>query len=211
MPANPATPDLPLSPAVRSRMMTAVWDCLPRHPQASEQEIAHQRSAAQELVEALNPRDPVEAVLAVRFVIANDAGVDLLRRSMQPDLPLDAVIRLRGKGFSFWGLANATLRELHRRQESAPQLPVRRPAPAPQPAPAPRVSAPSLPPAAQPAPKPVPAPAAADTNKNPMQREPIAPPPAARPRLAALAGSSALVSGGLRPPLPGLAPTVRAA
>ena len=118
-------PDLPgavapisLDPAILSSMANAALDALPHLPRATAEEIGLRRRAALQTIAALRPRDPVEAMLAARCVAAHYATMDALRVAAQPNQPVDATLRLRGKAIGLARMMDQTRRDLLQLQSS---------------------------------------------------------------------------------------------
>ncbi len=140
------TPTLPHGPATRAAMRSATLDALPSRPGASDSEKADQRDGALEILAALAPRDPLQAVLAARIVGAHYLAMDYFRRAARDDLPIDLHHRTVAKAVALCRIIDRAMRDLANRQG----IPVLRPA-----------ARPALPPAARPQPAPNTAQAAA--------------------------------------------------
>ncbi len=108
-----------LDPATIADMLRATVAALPLDPDASPEELDTQRQAALLAVMALSPRDPMEAMLAVRIVSAHHAAMECFRRAARHDIDDNAALRLHGKAISLANLAMRTLREL-RKCQAAP-------------------------------------------------------------------------------------------
>jgi len=119
-------------------LIQATLDALPHHPAATPDEIATTRQSAVTAIATLCPRDPMEAILAARFVATHHAAMDCLRCASQPGLPLDLKLRCLGKFASLSRLADATRQALTDAQARPAQQPATVPAqiPAPRPLPA---------------------------------------------------------------------------
>ena len=103
-------------------MANAALDALPHLPRATAEEIELRRRAALQTIAALRPRDPVEAMLAARCVAAHYATMDALRVAAQPNQPVDATLRLRGKAIGLARMIGQTRRDLLQLQtEAQPQ------------------------------------------------------------------------------------------
>jgi hypothetical protein len=90
---------------------------------ADSPEIAAEKwEAARELFFFLQPRNPVEAVLAARAVAAHFATLDLYARAAVPGTSDDKVLRLRGKAITESRSFDAALRDLDNRHEAAAQI-----------------------------------------------------------------------------------------
>ena len=206
------TDNCPLGLATLNTLLRSTLDALPHHPQATADEIAQQREAAMLVVAALGPRDPVEAVIAGRYVAAHHAMMEAFRCAAQPDLPPALVLRFQGKAIGLARMTTVALRELERRQEGPPMrvvplppVPESRPQPAPaaQTAPAPQPAAGARP--AQAVARPAPsAPSSPLVHQDPIHHDAPGPRPAAAPaaRPAPLAPAHALVCERVRPPNP---------
>jgi hypothetical protein len=147
----------PLDPTT----LASLFNALSHPPGATDKEIADRQNSALAAVASLRPRDPLEAALAIRIVVAHHAVMESFRLAAQPDLPASLLLRHQGKAIAFSRLMDSTLRELTRRQ-AAPAL---RPA----------AALPAAPPAL---PKQAPQPA---TAKTPAQPAPVARAPAPQP------------------------------
>jgi hypothetical protein len=179
--ANP-TP-LPLDQPTLAVLIQATLDALPHHPSATPDEIATIRQSAVTAIATLRPRDPMEAILAARFVATHHAAMDCLRCASQPGLPLHLKLRCLGKFASLSRLADATRQAL----TDAQARPAREPATVPAPIPAAR----PLPAAAQPT-----------AHAKPRQAQSDDSPSAAAPRLP-IPANHAPHSAIAAPPAPG--------
>jgi hypothetical protein len=103
------------------------------------------RNAARAALEALQPRDLVEAMLAARMLAAHHASMDGFRRAMQPDISDAEAVRLRNSAIAAARSFDTALRALEKRQsaglEPAPGRLTRGP-PARDPQPLPEADAP---------------------------------------------------------------------
>jgi hypothetical protein len=147
-------PPLALDPATRSALLQTIVDTLPVIPNFSDVERAAQRDAAFALVAQLDPRDPVQAMLAIHVVAAHHACMNAYRCAARPDLPPALHLRYQAKAAVLSRLTATKMRELKRLQADAalpasaaasvagaraPQAPATAPgAPARQATPAPR-------------------------------------------------------------------------
>ena len=172
-PTPTAAQQNPLDLATLNTMLRAALDTVPHHPQASADEIATQREAVMLAIAALRPRDPLEAMLAGRYVATHHAVMEAFRCAALPDFPPVLVLRFQAKAIALSHLMDVTLRELTGRQQNAPvcpaELPAPMPAPRPQTLPGPQTaSGPQTAPGPQPAPSAPPPPV---VNKDPIHRE----------------------------------------
>jgi hypothetical protein len=148
-------PPLALDPATRSTLLQTIVDTLPYIPNASDAERAAQRDAAFALVAHLDPRDPVQAMLAAHVAAAHHACMNAYRCAARPDLPPALHLRYQAKAAVLSRLTSTKMRELKRLQADAalpasaaasvpgarapqapaiaPGAPVRQAAPAPRP------------------------------------------------------------------------------
>jgi hypothetical protein len=93
-----------LDPATRAVLLHSVYGVLPIPPDASPEQIAAERDAALEFVAALDPGDPIEAMLVARCVAAHYAGLASLHEVMQGDHPTNLHLRFAGNranGFTY--------------------------------------------------------------------------------------------------------------
>jgi len=148
-------PSLDLDPATRSNLVQTIVDILPYIPNSSEQERANQRDTAFVFLAQLDPRDPLQAMLAVDAIAAHNASLHLYRCAARPDMPVALGLRFHGKAEAMARLTDAKIRELRRQQAAsarpaaaaasvagprapqapavAPGAPVRQAAPTPRP------------------------------------------------------------------------------
>ncbi len=158
-----------LDPANRAVLLDSVFDALPLPPDTPPELIAAQRAAAVKFISALDPGDPIEAMLVARYVAAHYACVAAFHEVMQGDHPPNLHMRFVGKAIALARLTASMMRDLHRRQANR-RLPAVAPparAPAPHTQPTPTAAQPARP--TVPVPRPVPA----------AQRPAPTPPPAA--------------------------------
>ncbi len=176
----------PLDPATLAATLRATIDTLPHHPDATAEEIANRQQAALIAIDSLRPRDPVEAILAARFVAIHAAIMESFRCAAQPGLPFEPKLRYTGRAIVLSRLADATMGELSKRQARPALQPVApAPLPVPRPQPSPAAAQPN-----QPSKNQHPAPAVSTPAPDPTQpRSPPAPrrPDTAAPRSAILA------------------------
>ncbi len=182
---NPAAQPEKLDPATLATMLHTTLDALPHHPDAADDEKATLRQAALIAITALAPRDPMEAMLAARYVVAHHAVMDAFRCAAQPNLPAVLQLRYHGRAIALSRLMDRAMHDLSRLQARASVRPVAQP-PA---MPAPR---PQRPAAAPPAPARPPLP----VRNHPMHRDSAA--------ATAAAGSPAAPHAALRLPNPAL-------
>jgi len=101
---------------------------------ADSPEIAAEKwEAARELFFFLQPRNPVEAVLAARAVAAHFATLDLYARAALPGTSDEKVLRLRGKAITESRSFDTALRDLDNRHEVAAKIAAAREAAPPSP------------------------------------------------------------------------------
>jgi hypothetical protein len=146
------TPTCLLDDATRATLLRSVFRALPHLLNATEAEKTGEREAAFALIIALNPRDPVEAMLVARLVVAHYALMDAYRSAARSDITANLHLRYQGKAILLSRLTNALMREL-KKSQAGPALPASVPAPRAQQA---QVATPDAPvsqaaPASQPA------------------------------------------------------------
>jgi hypothetical protein len=171
---NTPTPQLQSPPsaldlATIQAAQRAVLDTIPRHKDATANEIATQNLAAMQLMADLRPRDPLQVMFAGRFVALGNAVMDVLAYAALADAPPLLKLRFGAKATSLSRASIDTLRELQRLQASRPaqKAELLAPMPAARPQPAPKVAE------AQ-----APAPAAAQAPAiEPAAAQPVAPQP----------------------------------
>ena len=112
-------PPLALDPATRSDLLQTIVDTTPYIPNASEAERAARRDAAFALVVALDPRDPVQAMLVAQLVAAHHASIHAYCCAALPGVPPALHLRYQGRATVFSRLAGTRLRELRRLQDVA--------------------------------------------------------------------------------------------
>ena len=134
-------PPLALDPATRSNLLQTIIDTTPYIPNSSEAEKAAQRDGAFALVAALDPRDPVQAMLVAQLMAANHACIHAYRCAALPGVPPALHLRYQGKATAFARLVAARMRDLRRLQDAALKAAARATAAGPRAAQAP-VSAP---------------------------------------------------------------------
>jgi hypothetical protein len=91
--------------------LAAAW------PDGSAEE---RHSAARSALEALQPRDIIEAMLGVRMIAAHHAAMDGYRRAMQPGIGDAEAVRLRNNAVSAGRSFDTALRTLEKRRAPAP-------------------------------------------------------------------------------------------
>jgi hypothetical protein len=140
-------PRLPLDRATLANLLQTTLDALPHHPATTPDEIATTREAAVTVIVTLQPRDPMEAILASRIVASHLAAMDCLRHAEQPDLPIELKLRCLDKFASLSRLAAATRQALMETQDRPTRQQAAVPAPiaAPRPQPAPVAALPVAP------------------------------------------------------------------
>jgi hypothetical protein len=112
---------------VRSALMA-----IPIDPACTEADKNHLKEDVASTLITLAPRDPAEAMLAVRAVIAHHASVELLRRAFHTDVTPAEADRLCARHTALSNLAARLQRELRQLHTTHP---VARPAPKAEPAP----------------------------------------------------------------------------
>ena len=122
------TPTCLLDDATRATLLRSVFRALPHLLNATEAEKTGEREAAFALIIALNPRDPVEAMLVARLVVAHYALMDAYRSAARSDITANLHLRYQGKAILLSRLTNALMREL-KKSQAGPALPASVPAP----------------------------------------------------------------------------------
>jgi len=112
-------PPLALDPATRSTLLQTIIDTIPYIPNSSETEKAAERDSAFALVAALDPRDPVQAMIVAQLMAANHACIHAYRCAALPGVPPALHLRYQGKATAFARLVAARMRELRRLQDAA--------------------------------------------------------------------------------------------
>jgi hypothetical protein len=126
------TPTCQLDDATRATLLRSVFRALPHLLNATEAEKTGEREAAFALIIALNPRDPVEAMLVARLVVAHYALMDAYRSAARSDITAILHLRYQGKAIALSRLTNALMREL-KKSQAGPALPATLPASVPAP------------------------------------------------------------------------------
>ena len=143
-----------LDPAVRAVLLASVYDALPIPPNASPEEITAKRHAARQYIAALDPADPIEAMLVARHVAAHYAFIAAIHQVMQGGHPPNLHTRYQRNAIALHRMAASLLRDIQRRQAARTRPPAEQPAPTPAPRPQ-QTQATARP--ATPAPRPAPA------------------------------------------------------
>ena len=170
-PATQFAPHL-LDSAVRAVLLASVYDALPIPPNASPEEITAKRHAAKQYIAALDPADPIEAMLVARHVAAHYAFIAAIHQVMQGGHPPNLHTRYQRNAIALHRMAASLLRDIQRRQAARARPPAEQPVPGPTPTPAPR------PQQAQPARPATPAPRSAPAQQRPAPPPSPTPPPA---------------------------------
>ena len=173
---TPFAPHL-LDHAVRAVLLASVYDALPIPPNAAPDEITAKRHAARQYIAALDPADPIEAMLVARHVAAHYAFIAAIHEVMQGGHPPNLHTRYQRNAIALHRMAASLLRDLQRRQAARARPPEQQPAPGPAPTPAPRPQQTQA--AAQPARSATPAPRSTPAEQRPAPT----PPPGAAPAL----------------------------
>jgi hypothetical protein len=154
MSANTGLPE-----ATIHTMLRETLSAIPRDPNMNDEDRALLKEAVALTLATLAPRDPAEAMLAQRIVVAHHCAMECLRRAAEPGVSNAEMLRLHARHVAESNLSARLHRELRQLQGARP---VARPQTKAEPAP------PSL----DKRPKPAPT-----TPTNPPQQRPIAPPP----------------------------------
>jgi hypothetical protein len=133
-PATQFAPHL-LDPAVRAVLLASVYDALPIPPNASPEEITAKRHAAIQYIAALDPADPIEAMLVARHVVAHYAFIASIHEVMQGGHPPNLHTRYQRNAIALHRMAASLLRDIQRRQAARTRPPAEQPAPTPAPRP----------------------------------------------------------------------------
>ncbi len=112
-------PPLALDPATSSNLLQTIVDTTPYLPNSSEAEKAAQRGAAFALVAALDPRDPMQAMLVVQIIAAHHACMHAFRCAALPNVPPALHLRCQGNAAAFMRQVATRVRELRRLQDAA--------------------------------------------------------------------------------------------
>jgi hypothetical protein len=113
------TPDCVFS----DHLLDALSCTLTTGEDASPEQQADRWEAAQFLLVAMGPRDPVEAALAARAVAAHHASMDMYARAALPGTSNEAAISLRSGAIAASNAFDAALRTLERRQTKSALAP----------------------------------------------------------------------------------------
>jgi hypothetical protein len=170
-PATQFAPHL-LDPAVRAVLLASVYDAVPIPPNASPEEITAKRHAAIQYIAALDPADPIEAMLVARHVAAHYAFIASIHEVMQGGHPPNLHTRYQRNAIALHRMAASLLRDIQRLQAARPRPPAEQPASGPSPTPAPR------PQQTQPARPATPAPRSTQAGQRPAPTPSPAPGPA---------------------------------
>ena len=111
-------PPLALDPATSSNLLQTIIDTTPYIPNSSEAEKAAQRDCAFALVAALDPRDPVQAMLVAQIVAAHHACMHAYRCAALPNVPPALHLRYQGKAVASMRLVATRVRDLRRLQDA---------------------------------------------------------------------------------------------
>ena len=87
----------PSDSATSSNLLQTIIDTTPYIPGSSEAEKAAEREAAFALVAALDPRDPIQAMLVAQLMAAHHACVHAYRCAALPNVPPDLHLRYQGR------------------------------------------------------------------------------------------------------------------
>jgi hypothetical protein len=118
-PSPTQIPALPLDPASLALLHTRLRDAMPHRPNATEADKAAQHQAALVLVAALRPRDPIEAMLVTRIVLADFHAVACLASAGRSDVPEALGLRHLSRAATLIRLQEAARRELARSRATA--------------------------------------------------------------------------------------------
>jgi hypothetical protein len=162
-----------LDPDTRAVLLASVYDALPIPPNAAPEEITAKRHAAKQYIAALDPADPIEAMLVARHVAAHYAFIAAIHEVMQGGHPPNLHTRYQRNAIALHRMAASLLRDLQRRQAARARPPAEQPAPGPSPTPAPRPQQTQA--AAQPARPATPAPRSTPAEQRPAPTPPPAP------------------------------------
>jgi hypothetical protein len=152
-------------------MLRETLSAIPRDPNMNDEDRALLKEAVALTLATLAPRDPAEAMLAQRIVVAHHCAMECLRRAADPAVSNAEMLRLHARHVAESNLSARLHRELRQLQGTRP---VARPEPKARPAQS-----------ASPQSRSEPAPPSLDnrptvaptTPTNPPQQRPIAPPP----------------------------------
>ena len=112
-------PPLALDPATSSNLLQTIIDTTPYIPNSSEAEKAAQRDSAFALVAALDPRDPVQAMIVAQLMATHHAAIHAYRCAALPGVPPALHLRYQGRATVLSRLAGTRMRELRRLQDAA--------------------------------------------------------------------------------------------
>jgi hypothetical protein len=122
-PQPAVTTHLPLDPATADQTLATIFGALRHDPEDTPAQHQSQRTAGVALIEALRPRDPIEATCATRAAAAHYASIECFRRAMLPDMPDGLILRWQGKAVALSRMNMELMRELKLRQAEAPCVP----------------------------------------------------------------------------------------
>jgi hypothetical protein len=151
-------------------MLRETLSAIPLDPNMNDEDKAMLKESVVLSLTTLAPRDPAEAMLAQRIVVAHHSAMECLRRAAEPGVSNVEMLRLQARHVSLSNLSARLQRELRQLQAARP---VARQAPKAEPA-QPAVQQPQPEPASTSLvrrPKPAPNPT------NPPPPRPNAPPP----------------------------------
>jgi hypothetical protein len=109
-------PPLAIDPATPSTLLQTIVDTMPYLPNSSEAERAAQRDCAFALIAALDPRNPVQAMLVAHIIAAHHACMHAYRCAALPEMPPALHLRYQVKAAALSRVTIARLRELKRLQ-----------------------------------------------------------------------------------------------
>jgi hypothetical protein len=112
---------LTLDPATTDETLATIFGALRRDPDRTAAQRQTQRDAGAALIAALRPRNPVEAIFAVRAAAAHYGSIECLRRTMLPDTPDNAGIRWAGKAVALSKLSTEMIHALQQSQAATPR------------------------------------------------------------------------------------------
>jgi hypothetical protein len=107
---------LPIDPALLDTMIEALAGAWPGGS------AEDRRSAARAALEALQPHDLIEAMLAARMIAAHHATMDGYQRAMQPGVSDADAVRLRNNAIAAARSFDAALRTLEKRRQAPAEV-----------------------------------------------------------------------------------------
>jgi len=142
------TAPLPFDPIHLAVMVRATVDAIPHHPDAPPEEQAARCQVVFAMIEALRPRDVLEAMIAARLVAVQFHIMDTLRCAAESDVPPALKLRYRASAAALNRMQDGARRELTRLQAFPALQPAALPVavPAPRAAPTPEAALASTPP-----------------------------------------------------------------